>query len=107
MKCTAPNNHNFYEESPLPEKDLKSAVGGSRTLRSKENFLHSVFELTTKSGSLEQMELFRFKTVGNKLEDDEQLILKLFAKEDRDSSKKYIVQTGLFVGVVYHNNCQV
>lgn len=105
MKFTAPNNHNFYEESPLTEGDLKSAFGTGKTLVQKELF-SSVFELTTKSGSLEQMELFRFKPERNKLDDEAQLILKLFAKEDRDRSKRYIVQTGLFAGVVYHNNCQ-
>ena len=105
MKFTAPNNHNFYEESPLREVDLKSAFGARKTLVQKELF-SSVFELTTKSSSLEQLELFKFKPERNRLDDEEQLILKLFAKEDRNSSKKYIVQTGLFAGVVYHNNCQ-
>ncbi|WP_417887699.1 McrC family protein [Zunongwangia sp.] len=105
MKFTSPNNHNFYEESPLTEGDLKSAFGARKTLVQKELF-SSVFELTTKSGSLEQIKLFRFKPERNKLDDEERLILKLFAKEDRDSSKKFIVQTGLFAGVVYHNSCQ-
>lgn len=105
MRFTAPNNHNFYEEHPLTEGDLKSAFGARKTLVQKELF-SSVFELTTKSGSLEQLELFKFKPERSKLDDEEQLILKLFAKENRDSSKKYIVQTGLFAGVVYHNNCQ-
>lgn len=105
MKFSAPNNHNFYEESPLLEADLKGAFGARKTLVQKELF-SSVFELTTKSGTLEQLELFKFKPERNRLDDEEQLILKLYAKENRDSSKKYIVQTGLFAGVVYHNNCQ-
>lgn len=105
MKFTAPNNHNFYEESPLYEADLKIAFGARKTLVEKSLF-SSVFEFTSKSATLEQLELFKFKPVRNKLDDEEQLILKLYAKEDRCNNKKYIVQTGLFSGVIYHKGCQ-
>lgn len=105
MKFSAPNNHNFHEESPLYEDDLKNRFGVRKSSVKKALF-SSVFELTTESDSLEQLDIFRFKPQRNKLEDEKQLILKLYSKHDRQNERKYIVQTGLFTGVVYHKGCQ-
>lgn len=105
MKFSAPNNHNFHEKSPISEVDLKNRFGAKKSLVTKSLF-SSVFELTTQSKSLAQLDLFRFKPERNKLEDKKQLILKLYSKEDRQSEKQYFVQTGLFAGLVYYNGCQ-
>lgn len=108
MKIQVPTNFNYYEEKPLrSDDDLKQAFGLStnRELkRLKNDIFGATYELTTKNKSLEQIEIFGFKNERNKLDEEEQLILKLYAKDNEQ--REYIVQTGLFAGVVYHKDCQ-
>ncbi|WP_111682809.1 McrC family protein [Winogradskyella tangerina] len=105
MRFSAPNNHNYHERHPILEDDLRDVFGANKTVVKKKLF-SSVYELTTKSNSLEQLELFKFKSSRNKLEDEEQLILKLYSKNNQDGRSNFFVQTGLFSGVVYYNDCQ-
>lgn len=102
MRISIPTNHNYYEEIPLFEEQLKKEFE-VKSLKKVKSLFSSTFELTTKSENLKQIQIFGFKNQQNKLENDEQLILKLFSKE---KGKKYIIQTGLFAGVVFHNGCQ-
>jgi 5-methylcytosine-specific restriction enzyme subunit McrC len=109
MRISIPTNHNYYEESPLAENQLKEQFGVrlAKEIDSVKNkFFSSTFEFTSKSKSLEQVQIFGFKNNRNKLEEEEQLILKLYSKEYPLAEKKYIVQTGLFAGVLYHKGCQ-
>lgn len=115
MRINVPTNNNFYEESPLYENSplavnrLKDRFGvrlDKEVGNVKSNLFSSTYEFTTKNTSLEQVQIFGFKNNRNKLEDDEQLILKLYAKEHPTEEKKYIIQTGLFAGVLYHKGCQ-
>ena len=109
MKINVPTNHNFYEESPLVENQLKERFGAKNKRDSKyikEQLFSSTYHFTTKKDSLEQIKIFGFKEQRNKLEDEEQLILKLYAKENSIEEKKYIVQTGLFAGTIYHKDVQ-
>jgi 5-methylcytosine-specific restriction endonuclease McrBC regulatory subunit McrC len=109
MKISVPTNHNFYEEKPLVENQLKESFGAKNKRESRhitEQIFSSTYQFTTKKESLEQIKIFGFKEQRNKLEEEEQLILKLYAKESNTEEKKYIVQTGLFAGTIYHKDVQ-
>ena len=110
MKVSVPTNHNFYEESPLTEEQLMvnfSLSKKSAVKQLKNELFSSVFSLTTKSKSLEQLQLFGFKEQRNKLDEEEQLLLKLYAKDKVTGERQFFIQTGLFAGVVYHKGYQV
>ena len=109
MRTHTPTNHNYYEECPLVENQLKAKFGVQKAAQLKaikDNLFASTFEFTSKNDSLEQVQIFGFKKQRNKLDDEEKLILKLYAKETSDTEKKYFIQTGLFAGVLYHKGCQ-
>jgi 5-methylcytosine-specific restriction enzyme subunit McrC len=110
MRIQVPTNFNYYEEKPLRNDDALFLAFGVKNRRDvkylKEEVFGATFELSTKKKSLEQIAIFGFKNQRNKLEEEEQLILKLYAKENDLRLREYIIQTGLFAGVVYHKNCQ-
>ena len=110
MKINVPTNHNFYEEKPLSEKQLMAEFSlnkKSELKHVKDKLFSSVFTLTTKDESLEQIQLFGFKEQRNKLDDEEQLLLKLYSKDKVNGDRQYFIQTGLFAGVIYHKGYQV
>jgi len=106
MNISIPTNHNYYEEAPIAEGKLQETFGiKTRAIKKlKSDIFSSVHEITTKESSLEQIQIFGFKQ--NKLENEEQLILKLYAKQSTENHTNYFVQTGLFAGVIYHKGCQ-
>jgi 5-methylcytosine-specific restriction endonuclease McrBC regulatory subunit McrC len=109
MKVNVHTNQNFYEEKPLVESQLKTEFEAKNTADLKHikgNVFSSTYHFTTKKESLEQIKIFGFKEQKNKLENEEQLILKLYAKESHLEEKKYIIQTGLFAGTIYHKGVQ-
>lgn len=110
MKASFPTNHNYYAQSPLvSDAEIKASFKGTakRANTIKSEIFANSFELTTKDEFLKQLKIFRFKPQKNKLEDDEQLILKLYKKQNNETNEvEHIVQTGLFAGVVYHNGCE-
>nr|WP_315146210.1 hypothetical protein [uncultured Flavobacterium sp.] len=109
MRINVPTNHNFYEEDSLTEIQLKDKFGVRTTKETeyiKNNLFTSTYEFTSKNKTLEQVQIFGFKNSCNKLDEDEQLIMKLYAKEHPTEGRKYIIQTGLFAGVLYHKGCQ-
>jgi len=109
MKISVPTNHNYYEEKPLIENQLMEVFGAKNkkdTKHIREHLFSSTYHFTSKKESLEQIKIFGFKEQRNKLEDEEQLVLKLYAKESSTEEKKYIVQTGLFAGTIYHKDVQ-
>lgn len=106
MKASFPTNHNFYGEKAIKDNMLTDVFEKSTKSKVKKIFDH-MFELTTKDESLKQLKIFRFKPAKDKLKEDEQLILKLYKKEDNPTGEvDYFVQTGLFAGVVYHKGCE-
>jgi 5-methylcytosine-specific restriction endonuclease McrBC regulatory subunit McrC len=104
MRVTIPTNYNYYEESPVDEANLQKEFGIKKA--SAKKLFSSTFEFTSKSSSLEQIQVFGFKNQRNKLEDEEQLILKLYSKDHSEKDKQYFIQTGLFAGVLFHQGCQ-
>lgn len=108
MKIQVSTNHNFYEEAPLIKSELcgEFGVGKGKLKRIIQDLFVSTFEITNKSTFLEQIQIFGFKNSRNRLDDEEQTILKLYSKSGVNTEDQYIIQTGLFAGVLYHNECQ-
>jgi 5-methylcytosine-specific restriction enzyme subunit McrC len=109
MRINVPTNHNFYEEATLNEIQLKEQFGvrsNKDAENIKNNLFSSTFEFTTEKESLKQVQIFGFKNNRNKLEEEEQPILKLYAKEHPIEGRKYVIQTGLFAGILYHKGFQ-
>lgn len=110
IKTSIPTNHNYYEESSLTENQLKEQFGmytNKQINEVKVKLFSTTSQITTNKKSLEQIKIFGFKNQRNKLDEEEQLILKLYSKEfSQEVEKKYIIQTGLFAGVLYHKDCQ-
>jgi 5-methylcytosine-specific restriction enzyme subunit McrC len=108
VRIQVPTNYNYYEEEPLRDDgELQDAFGLAKNKdvdKLKSELFGAPYHLTTKHDSLEQIRIFGFKNQRNKLEEEEQLILKLYTKANK--SREYMIQTGLFAGVVYHKNCQ-
>jgi 5-methylcytosine-specific restriction enzyme subunit McrC len=110
MRLPVPTNHNYYGTKFIINDDgLKEAFGVRKAKdikRLRNDVFGTTYELNTESESLAQIKIFGFKNKRNKLEQDPQLILKLYSKEDNQLNRQYFVQTGLFAGAVYHKNCQ-
>ena len=110
MKIIVPTNHNYYEESPLSEDQLMTRfqLGNKKALTLLKNDLFSsVLQFTTKDESLGQIKLFGFKEQRNKLDEEEQLLLKLYSKDSAGGERQFFIQTGLFAGVIYCKDYQV
>ncbi|RIJ42654.1 McrC family protein [Pontibacter oryzae] len=107
MEVTVPVNNHYYENSFFSENDLKNRFGtrGKKFEAQKNRLFSSVFELTTHHSNLKKLKLFGFKDLKGKKE-EERLILKLYSKEHLGGEKQYIVQTGLYAGVIYHKGCK-
>ncbi len=109
MKITVPVNHNFYEETPIYESELGEifAVNKTGVKYLKRELFSSVYELKLGATQLKQIKVFNFKRDRFFEPDDDRLILKLYSKERREQEKEYIVQTGLYAGVLFHKGCKV
>lgn len=109
MKVSIPTNHNYYEESSLSEHELQSAFAikkKSDFKKLKSELFNSVSELTTYNTELEHLKIFGFKAKAKTHQKEEELILKLYSKENSKGEIKYIIQTGLYAGVLYYKGYQ-
>lgn len=107
-QASFPTNHNFYGEEPLKtdEEIIKAFNAKKNQIRTTKELFNG-YTLTTKSNSLEQLPIYRFKPRKNHLEEsEEQLILRLYSRDSENGKSEYIVETGLFAGVVYHKGCE-
>jgi 5-methylcytosine-specific restriction endonuclease McrBC regulatory subunit McrC len=105
MKISIPTNHHYYESSFFDENRLwdEFALKTKKDKKALEDQLFSnVYSLTTKNQEFSQLEIIGFKDRRNKLEDEEQLVLKLFAQKNQEG-RLFAIQTGLFAGVIHHN----
>ncbi|EJI1279519.1 TPA: hypothetical protein I7712_13045 [Vibrio vulnificus] len=112
MKGRFKTNHNFYEEAALNEEQLRAWFGANKR-QAKElirTLFNGVTEYTTKKETLEHVQIFGFNhknTIQRQSDpEDEQLILKLYSKQI-DGEDKYIIQTGLYAGVIYIHNVEI
>jgi len=109
MKINVPVNHNFYEEAPIRESALGEAFAVKRAGDKKhlQQMFSSVYELKLGAGQLKQIRIFNFKRKRFFEPDEKRLILKLYSKEKLEQEKEYIVQTGLYAGVLFYKGCKI
>ena len=110
MKISVPVNHNFYEELPIRESDLGKIFSVRKSdIKSVKELFSSVHELKLGAEQLNRVKVFNFKQKNIFEPDKERLILKLYSKGNDDSNheKEYIVQTGLYAGVIFYKGCKI
>lgn len=108
MRISVPVNHNFYEEAPIRESALGETFAVKKTgIKHLQQLFSSVYELKLGSAQLKQIKIFNFKHKRFFEPDEERLILKLYSKEKPEQEKEYIVQTGLYAGVLFHKGYKI
>lgn len=108
MRISVPVNHNFYEEKPIQESDLGKdfAVKKASDIKHLQQMFSSVYEIKLKDKKNNHITISKFRKRQFK-EDEERRILKLYAKEKLNQEKEYIVQTGLYAGVLFYKGCKI
>lgn len=108
MRISVPVNHNFYEEAPIRESALYDAFAVKKTDGKKhlQQIFSSVYEIKLKDKKNNHIYISSFR---KKLfePDEERLILKLYSKEKLEQEKEYIIQTGLYAGVLFYKGCKI
>ncbi|MEX1014421.1 MAG: hypothetical protein WDZ80_04645 [Candidatus Paceibacterota bacterium] len=109
MRISVPINHNFYEEVPICESALGEAFAVNKVglVHLKQELFSSVYELKLGAEQLKQVRIFNFKRRRFFEPQEERLILKLYSKEKFDQEKEYIIQTGLYAGVLFYKGCKI
>lgn len=109
MKISVPVNHNYYEEAPIRESALGEAFAVKKAGDKKylQQLFSSVYELKLGADQLKQIKIFNFKRRRFFEPDEERLILKLYSKEKLEQEKEYIVQTGLYAGVLFYKGFKI
>lgn len=109
MRISVPVNHNYYEEAPIRESALGEAFAVKKAGDKKhlQQIFSSVYELKLGAEQLKQIRIFNFKRRRFFEPDEERLILKLYSKEKLEQEKEYIVQTGLYAGVLFYKGCKI
>lgn len=109
MRISVPVNHNYYEEAPIRESALGEAFAVKKAGDKKhlQQMFSSVYELKLGAEQLKQIRIFNFKRRRFFEPDEERLILKLYSKEKLEQEKEYIVQTGLYAGVLFYKGCKI
>jgi len=109
MRISVPVNHNFCEEAPIRESDLGKVfdVKKAGIKHLQQELFSSVYELKLGAEQLNQIKIFKFKRRRFFEPDEERLILKLYSKEKLEQEKEYIVQTGLYAGVLFYKGCKI
>lgn len=109
MRISVPVNHNFYEEAPIRESELGEAFAVKKAGDKKhlQQLFSSVYELKLGAEKLKQIRIFNFEHRRFFEPDEERLILKLYSKEKLEQEKEYIVQTGLYAGVLFYKGCKI
>src|SRR5690554_5514738 len=107
MRISIPVSHNFYEEAPIRESNLGSAFNAKKSnVKQLQKIFSSVYELKLGAEQLKQVKVFNFKRNRFFEQDEERLILRLYSKEKVEQEKEYIIQTGLYAGVLYYKGCK-
>ena len=108
MRISVPVNHNYFEEAPIPESALCDAFcttkKGAKDLR---YLFSSVHELKLGANRLERVKVVHFKRKRKFEPDHDKLVIKLYCKEYSEKEKDYIVQTGLFAGILFYKGCKI
>jgi 5-methylcytosine-specific restriction enzyme subunit McrC len=109
MKISVPVNHNYYEEATIRESGLVEAFSLKKAGDKKhlQQLFSSVYELKLGAEQLKQIKVFNFRRRLIFEQDEDRLILKLYSKEKLEQEKEYIVQTGLYAGVLFYKGCKI
>ncbi|VTR48824.1 McrC family protein [Sphingobacterium thalpophilum] len=107
MRVSVPVNHNFYEEAPIREADLGNVFNVKTGVKHLQQIFSSVYELKFGAEQLKQVKVFNFKRNRHFEQDEERLILRLYSKENMQQEKEFIIQTGLYAGVLFHKGCKI
>jgi 5-methylcytosine-specific restriction endonuclease McrBC regulatory subunit McrC len=108
MRISVPVNHNFYEEAPIQESDLGIAFSVKKAgiKHLQQELFSSVYEIRLKDKKQNQISITNFKKRIFE-PDEEKLILKLYSKEKLNQEKEYIIQTGLYAGVLFYKGYKI
>lgn len=108
MRISVPVNHNFYEEAPISESALSETFSVNNPgVKYIKQLFSSVYELKIGAEQLKQIKIFNFKSRHFPKPDEARLILKLYSKENSEQKKEYIVQTGLYAGILFYKGCKI
>lgn len=108
MRVSVPVNHNFYEEAPIREVDLGNVFNVKKSgVKHLQQIFSSVYELKFGAEQLKQVKVFNFKRNRYFEQDEERLILRLYSREKIQQEKEFIIQTGLYAGVLFHKGCKI
>lgn len=108
MRISVPVNHNFYEEAPIQETDLGNVFNVRKSgVKHLLQIFSSVYELKFGAEQLKQVKVFNFKRNRYFEQDEERLILRLYSREKVQQEKEFIIQTGLYAGVLFHKGCKI
>jgi 5-methylcytosine-specific restriction enzyme subunit McrC len=109
MKISVPVNHNYYEEAPIRESALAEAFAVKKAVDKKhlQQLFSSVYELKYGDDQLKQIRILNFKRRRIFKVHEDRLILKLYSKEKPNQEKEYIVQTGLYAGILFYKGCKI
>lgn len=108
MRVSVPVNHNFYEEAPIREADLGNVFNVKKSgVKHLQQIFSSVYELKFGAEQLKQVKVFNFKRNRYFEQDEERLILRLYSREKIQQEKEFIIQTGLYAGILFHKGCKI
>ena len=105
MNISIPNNHNYFEELPIAESNLKKEFR-SKSKKDVLNLFNSVYELNTGNSNIKNLKIFGFKESKNLSEEEERLIMRLYSKENESAVRQCFIQTGLYSGIVFYKGCR-
>ncbi len=109
MQVRVPTNHHFYDNQGFSDIEVLGEFGlkdSKKNRRIIDDLFSGTFEITNRSEGLEQLQIFGFKKSKSRLDDDPELILRIFTREYSDGARKFVIQTGLFAGVVFYKGVQ-
>jgi 5-methylcytosine-specific restriction enzyme subunit McrC len=106
MRISISVNHNFYEEKPLFHPELAHFFGvKQKSIKDVEKLFSSFFELKLDQKRFQEVKLFNFDRKKPFKPDRDRVVLRLYAREELE--RRYIIQTGLYAGTLFHQGCKI
>lgn len=106
MRISIPVNHNFYEEKPIFQPELAHSFGiRQKGVKDVEKLFSSFFELKLDQKRFQEVKLFNFDRKKPFKPDRDRLVLRLYAKDEVE--RRYLIQTGLYAGTLFHKGCKI
>lgn len=109
MRITVPVNNHFYDNQGYLDSQLAEIFGVKNTKKQVDvvrDLFSSVYEVKLKDKKDNQIKITSFRKKPFE-PDEERLILKLYSKQKADQEKEYVVQTGLYAGVLFYKDCKI